>query len=59
MTGAPGAVELGGHRGVVVAAAVAHRVGLPGLAEFFQCVLANRLQHSVSRSEVAVFSYDK
>lgn len=59
ITGASGLVEQGGHCGVVVAVARADGVGLTGLAELFQRILANRLQHPVPGPEFAVFRRDE
>ena len=53
------AVQLGGHGRVVIAVTRPDRVGLAGLAELFQRVLAHRLQHPVSRTAAAVFGDDK
>ena len=50
-------VKHGGHRRVVITVTRPHGVGLAGLAELFQRVLAHRLQQPVAGSAPAVVGH--
>ena len=59
MAGRCRGVEQGRHGRVVIAVTGTHGVGLAGLAELFQCVLAHRLQQPVSRWATCAFGHDQ
>ncbi len=59
MVGVLRRVESRGHCRVMVAVAGPYRIGLAGLGEPFQSILAHRFQYSVSRSVNEVFGHHK